>query len=124
MKKTPKMATALRTRALSFPGAWEDHPWGDTVVKVGKKIFAFLGEEMISLKLPESNAAALAIEGARPTPYGLGKAGWVTIPLHAALPPLEVMCDWLEESYRAIAPKKLAAQATAEGWRFSRARTC
>ena len=26
-----------------MPGAWEDHPWGDTVVKVGKKVFVFMG---------------------------------------------------------------------------------
>ncbi len=29
--------------ALGYPEAWKDHPWGETVVKVGKKIFVFLG---------------------------------------------------------------------------------
>jgi predicted DNA-binding protein (MmcQ/YjbR family) len=28
---------------LAKPGAWPDRPWGDSVVKVGPKIFAFVG---------------------------------------------------------------------------------
>jgi predicted DNA-binding protein (MmcQ/YjbR family) len=109
-RKQADPGARLRDRALAFPGAWEDHPWGDTVVKVGKKIFAMLGETTVTLKLPESNDAALSVPGAAPTGYGLGKAGWVTIPLDAGVPPFEIWCDWLDESYRAIAPKKLAAE--------------
>ena len=31
---------------LAKPGAWPDSPWeGDTVVKVGPKIFVFLGAD-------------------------------------------------------------------------------
>jgi predicted DNA-binding protein (MmcQ/YjbR family) len=34
----------LLTYCLAKPGAWQDEPWeGDVVVKVGGKIFAFLG---------------------------------------------------------------------------------
>src|SRR4029077_5394250 len=29
--------------ALSYPEAWEDHPWGENVVKGGKKLFCFFG---------------------------------------------------------------------------------
>lgn len=28
--------------ALSFPGAYAEHPWGQTVVKVSKKVFLFV----------------------------------------------------------------------------------
>ena len=112
-KKQPGPGARLRERALAYPGAWEDHPWGDTVVKVGKKIFAMLGETTVTLKLPESGDAALSVPGAAPTGYGLGKAGWVTIPVDAGVPPFEIWCDWLEESYRAIAPKRLTAELDA-----------
>jgi predicted DNA-binding protein (MmcQ/YjbR family) len=108
-KKLPSLTARLRERALSFPGAWEDDPWGDSVIKVGKKIFVFLGDESLTLKLVEAHAAAMSVPGAKPTPYGLGKAGWVTIPF-AGAPPAEILCDWLEESYRLIAPKKLVKQ--------------
>ena len=106
-------SSRLRRRALAFPGACEDHPWGDTVVKVGTKIFVFVGEASVTLKLSEAHAAAMSVPGAAPTGYGLGMAGWVTLPLDAGVPPFEVLCDWLEESYRAVAPKKLSAQLDA-----------
>src|SRR5919108_5596284 len=102
--------------ALSLPGAYEDHPWGETVVKVGKKIFVFLGtgdEPGMSVKLPDSNAQALMTKGAEPTGYGLGRAGWVSIPLRGRAVPLGVLTDWVEESYRAVAPKRLIAELDA-----------
>ena len=85
---------ALLAFALSLPEAWEDHPWGDTVVTVRKKIFAFVGSEQLTVKLEEAHAHALSIEGAAPTGYGLGKAGWVTVPI-ADVPPA-VLRDWVE----------------------------
>src|SRR5438132_14337629 len=104
----------LRELALAMPEAWEDHPWGDTVVKVGKKIFVFLGmgdEPSVTMKLPHSNEQALAAPGAAPTGYGLGRAGWVSLPLaKRGSPSLGVLEDWLEESYIAVAPKKLSAR--------------
>jgi predicted DNA-binding protein (MmcQ/YjbR family) len=98
--------------ALQFPGAWEDHPWEEDVVKVGKKIFVFLGieeaEELaMTVKLDESLEQALAVPGAEPTGYGLGRAGWVTVPFRDTTPPLPVLKDWVEESYRKVAPKSL-----------------
>ncbi|MGH2682837.1 MAG: MmcQ/YjbR family DNA-binding protein [Actinomycetota bacterium] len=100
--------------ALGLPGAWEDHPWEEDVVKVGKKIFVFLGIEdsselAMTVKLDESLEQALAVPGAEPTGYGLGRAGWVTIPFRDTTPPLAVLKDWVEESYRRVAPKNLVA---------------
>jgi predicted DNA-binding protein (MmcQ/YjbR family) len=111
-KKKTNAAKALRERAKALPGAWEDNPWGDSVVKVGKKIFVFLGDDKVTLKLVEAHAAAMSVPGAAPTGYGLGKAGWVTMPLDGA-PPIDILCDWLEESYRLVAPKKLIKELDA-----------
>ncbi len=105
----------LRAFALSLPGAFEDHPWGESVAKVNKKVFAFLGREGgdsigFSAKLPASGDAVLNLPFAAPTGYGLGKGGWVSVSLRDAdLPPLDVMRGWIAESYRAIAPRKLVA---------------
>lgn len=111
----PKKAHAqiLKT-ALSYPGAHEDHPWGETVVKVQKKVFVFLGMPGprlgLSVKLPDSCAMALTLPFAKPTGYGLGKAGWVSVELGPKEPaPLPLLLEWLDESYRAVAPKKLVA---------------
>jgi predicted DNA-binding protein (MmcQ/YjbR family) len=112
-KKSRKQA--VHAFALGLPGAWEDHPWGETVVKVGKKIFVFLGTDGdepggCSVKLRESQDAALSLEGAEPSGYGLGKAGWVSLPLGGRSPSVGILCDWVEESYRLVAPKKLVQE--------------
>ena len=100
--------------ALSLPGTAADRPWEeDDVVKVNGKIFAFLGppgSRRVSVKLSESHEHALAIDGAVPTGYGLGKAGWVTVPLRAPGVSIDVLRDWVEESYRIVAPKRLVAE--------------
>jgi len=99
--------------ALSLPGAYEDHPWGEDVAKVNGKIFVFLGQPKytrITVKLGESHGHALAIDGAEPTGYGLGKAGWVTVPLRAPGVSLALLRDWIEESYRIVAPRRLVAE--------------
>ena len=60
-----KCETALRKYALGFPETWEDFPWGERVVKVGKKVFVFMGHPdgrlTLSVKLPESHTVALML---------------------------------------------------------------
>ena len=106
----------VRTFALSLPEASEEHPWGEDVVKVWGKIFVFLGStasRRMTVKLDESHAHALSIDGAEPTGYGLGKSGWVTVPLRAAGVNVALLRDWVEESYRIVAPKRLVAELDA-----------
>jgi predicted DNA-binding protein (MmcQ/YjbR family) len=117
--KSSELMASLTSFALGLPGAWADNPWGDSVVKVGKKIFVFLGENAddagITVKVPESRDHAMSFAGAMPTGYGLGKAGWVTIPVVGlGDDDAEVLHDFVEESYRTIAPKKLIKELDAQ----------
>jgi predicted DNA-binding protein (MmcQ/YjbR family) len=105
--------------ALAFPGAYEDHPWEETVVKVNKKVFIFLGSEAspswpgMTVKLRDSHEMGLGIPGAGPTGYGLGKSGWVDIPFGIKPPPLGVLKDLVDESYRLVAPRRLVGELDA-----------
>ena len=110
----------LLSFALSLPEAWEDHPWDHTVAKVRKKVFVFFGgtddNPGMDVKLPFSADHALSVPEATPTGYGMGRHGWVHVALRVPsppLPPLDVLTDWIEESYRTIAPKALVAKLLA-----------
>ena len=65
----------------------------------------------ISVKLPSSGRMALLQPYASPTGYGLGKSGWVTAKFEPGEEiPIDRMFEWTEESFQAIAPKKLVAE--------------
>ena len=114
-----KYEQVLRDAAMTYPEAHEEFPWGHRAIKVRKKIFFIVGcnEQglSLSLKLPESNLSALDKSFTEPTGYGLGKSGWVSAQfgMHES-PPVELLLAWIDESYRAIAPKKLIAQLDGE----------
>ena len=105
----PSTLDKLIDHALGLPEAYEDHPWGETVAKVNKKVFVFFGERGMSVKLDDSHGQALMTKDAEPTGYGLGRSGWVSVPIGRDGPPLAVLKDWIEESYRLVAPRKLGA---------------
>jgi predicted DNA-binding protein (MmcQ/YjbR family) len=112
----PTLEERVREFALSLPGAVEEYPWGERVAKAGRKVFVFLGLEgskLITVKLRESHGHAMAIDGAAPTGYGLGRSGWVNVPVLADGVTFELLCDWIEESYRIVAPKRLVAELDA-----------
>jgi predicted DNA-binding protein (MmcQ/YjbR family) len=108
----------LRHAAFALPEAWEDHPWGESVAKVGKKVFVFFGMTAstsapddpvrFTVKLSKSRDEALSLPFTVPAGYGLDRGGWVTV---TAPPdaPLEMLVAWIEESYRAVAPRRLVA---------------
>lgn len=122
--KNPDEVT-LRELGLSFPETTEEFPWDHRALKVKGKVFVFMGtgkdggadhdDFFISCKLPESAPMALTIPGVKPTGYGLGKAGWVSAQWPPGKAPLDMLCDWLRESYCAVAPKKLAVLLDAGG---------
>lgn len=133
MRSNPGVSTKRRSSAVAlidalrelglqrYPGAHLKSPWpGHLDLAVNDKTFAYLSAPgdppSLSLKLPLSRSIALEFAGASPTAYGLGRAGWVSLSFEdAAPPPRELLEQWLEESYRAQAPKRLVAQLDAEG---------
>ncbi|MEY2935776.1 MAG: hypothetical protein RL033_6525 [Pseudomonadota bacterium] len=104
----------LRSFGLTYPGAHTKSPWpGHLDLAVNDKTFAYLsvaGDPFkVSCKLPRSSDDALGLPFVTPTPYGLGKSGWVTAQLPSGPIPIELFKAWIDESYRAQAPKRLVA---------------
>ena len=106
----------LRASALDYPDTIEDFPWGHNAFKVNKKVFLFLVNDTakrilsMSIKLPKTGKAVLKNSFASPTEYGMGKHGWVTLRFSPGdAVPVEQITDWIDESFRAIAPKKIVA---------------
>jgi len=117
-KHLAQAESALKKAALTYPESYQEFPWGHCAVKVKGKVFLFLsngkspdGAFSLSVKLPLSGKLALSLPFASPTEYGLGKSGWVTARFHNGdNVPIDMLAEWLNESYRAIAPKTLVAR--------------
>jgi predicted DNA-binding protein (MmcQ/YjbR family) len=100
---------------LAKPGAWEDQPWeGDSVVKVGPKIFAFLGSATdgpggsVGVKCGANRD--MADEWLRRYPEDasvmayIGRSGWNSLRYGGAIPDDEVL-EAIDESYRLVVSK-------------------
>ena len=113
---TDKTLLELRAFGLAYPGAHTKSPWpGHLDLAVNDKTFAYLSLEgepfHISCKLPQSSHMALMLPNVKPAAYGLGKSGWVDAQFPEDKPlPVDMLKEWIDESYRAQAPKKLVAQ--------------
>ena len=106
---------ALRAWGLTLPGAHSKAPWeGHDDLAVNDKTFAYLstGDEFrLGVKLPYTSEVALERRYAAPMAYGLGKWGWVSFtPDEDEMPPLDQLKEWVEESYRSQAPRKLVKE--------------
>jgi predicted DNA-binding protein (MmcQ/YjbR family) len=106
---------ALRAWGLTLPGAHSKAPWeGHDDLAVNDRTFAYLstGDAFsLGVKLPYTSEVALERPYAEPMGYGLGKWGWVSFrPGEGKVPPLEQLKEWVEESYRAQAPRRLVRE--------------
>ena len=118
-KPTDVVLEEIRAFGLAYPGAHTKSPWpGHLDLAVNDKTFAYLSIEGqpfgISCKLPQSHVAALMLPFTKPAGYGLGKSGWISATFDDEPPPIEMLKEWIEESYRAQAPKKLVAALDAQ----------
>jgi predicted DNA-binding protein (MmcQ/YjbR family) len=99
----------LKTYCLSKPGAWPDEPWeGDVVVKVGAKIFAFLGAgTSVGVKCGTREEAdewlARYPQDAGVMPY-IGRSGWNTLQVGGAIPDDELL-EAVDASYDIVVSK-------------------
>jgi predicted DNA-binding protein (MmcQ/YjbR family) len=103
-------ADELLTYCLGKPGAWQDEPWeGDVVVKVGSKIFAFLGAiTSVGVKCGTTREVAdewLARypEDAVVMPY-IGRSGWNSLRLGGGIPD-EDLREAVDASYDMVVSK-------------------
>ena len=111
-----RLVDELRAWGLTLPGAHRKSPWPDhDDLAVRDKTFAYLPGKgkpfSLSCKLPYTGYEALQLPYAEPTGYGLGRSGWVSFnPLDGQVPRIEQLKAWVEESYRAQAPRKLVKE--------------
>jgi predicted DNA-binding protein (MmcQ/YjbR family) len=117
--RTDALLDELRAWGLKLPGAHSKAPWPEhDDLAVNDKTFAYLpanGQPFsLSCKLPYTGYEALQLPFAKPTAYGLGKSGWVSFsPAEKEIPDLVQLKDWIEESYRAQAPRRLVKELDA-----------
>jgi predicted DNA-binding protein (MmcQ/YjbR family) len=111
---------ALWNKCSTKPDAVEDHPWGETVFKVGGKVFAFLGTPDhggAGVKVaPDQIDGLLALPYVERSPY-IGRYGWLAITVTDD-DALDLAQELVDASYEIIASKskgQLQASAGGEG---------
>ncbi|MGA3155714.1 MAG: MmcQ/YjbR family DNA-binding protein [Streptosporangiaceae bacterium] len=102
----------LLAHCLAKPGAWQDEPWdGDVVVKVGSKIFAFLGSApaaSVGVKCGPSREAADEWLVRYPADASvmayIGRSGWNSLRIGGAIPDDELL-EAIDASYHTVVSK-------------------
>lgn len=94
------------------PGATVDHPWGEVVFKVKKKIFAYIGRpgesSGVTVKpAPEELEELLKLPNVNLAHY-IGRYGWVNVAIDDKAS-MEMALRLVDETYEQIAHKKKPA---------------
>jgi predicted DNA-binding protein (MmcQ/YjbR family) len=117
-RRTPNASAeaALAKAAKAYPNVTLDHPWDPShnAFKIKGKIFVVTSNHdglfNVTVKLPITGKIALMLPFAEPTGYGMGKHGWVTARFKKGEEvPIEMVVGWIDESFRAVAPKRVIA---------------
>jgi len=115
---TAEPVERVRRLCLALPEAYEEEAWGEATFRVRKKIFCMAGghdpaRRSISLKASREDQQALLAQG-NPFvfPAYVGPKGWIGVDLTSRLIDWTELEELLTDSYRLIAPKRLAAQTT------------
>jgi predicted DNA-binding protein (MmcQ/YjbR family) len=119
-------AAQLRKLCVSFPGAYEDFPFGPetSVFKVEKKLFAIsaLDASPLNVSLKCEPELAVELRGSYPDAvvpgYHLNKRHWNTVLCDGSLPDAMVR-DMVEDSYDLIVAAMPAAVRERLGWAAS-----
>ncbi|MEX0761365.1 MAG: MmcQ/YjbR family DNA-binding protein [Dehalococcoidia bacterium] len=114
----PDHLERLREICLALPESTEKVAWGDPTWRVRSRIFAMQkgnhdgGRPSVWLKAEDGAQAVLV--GSNPeqffVPPYVGNKGWVGVYMDGRAIDWDEVGDLIEESYRLIAPKRLAAQ--------------
>jgi len=108
--ETKEAFDSISHYCLEKPGAFEDHPWEETVFKVGPKgkIFCFCGTEspVITVKSTVEKQAALLQHPNIEIAAYVGRYGWVTVHMRDE-PTFQLAFELIDESYALIAPKSV-----------------
>ena len=97
--------------ALSFPEAYLDHPWGESVVKVGKRIFVFVGQSpegvTVTVKVPQDVLELWEHRADTFRPAYVGRYGWIGLYVRSS-DAWQTAQEGIALSYQIIAPKRLS----------------
>ena len=116
MKRLERIVARLPESERVDIEAWGDEP----TFRVRGKNFVFTDQPASSLtvKLPKDEAAAVVATepGAKPTGYGLGRHGWVSVEVGEGADDArwQQVEEWVRTSYTLVAPKSLAKIVLAE----------
>jgi predicted DNA-binding protein (MmcQ/YjbR family) len=97
----------IKEHCLAKPGAFEDHPWSETVFKVGPKgkIFCTCDESPgITVKATLERQSVLIQHPNIEVAAYVGRHGWVTVSIPDQ-DTFDLAIDLIDDSYQMIAPK-------------------